>query len=366
MAMRGSTQSIVLLAVAALAAAGGFYGARLTNPYTAASPSTEPAEETPAVPVATEDVRSGDLSDMASAFGVVILRPADAVAMSVPFEAVPKTVHVAVGETVAAGAALVDVEPSPDTKLQLRLAEEALGNAEKAVEQVRRRRDEKLATNADVTTAEQALQAARTQLDAQKARGIGTARTLVAEKAGVITAVAVQPGQIAAAGTPLVVVSPDDSIEIRIAVDPADIGGVSPGAAVSVQLPGETSTLTATVRQQSRVLNAQRLCDVFVRPNAPSALRPSTFVEARFARRVVSGLIVPRVATQMEEDAWCVYTVKEDKAVRHVVTLGPTDGKDIVVTGEGLAEGDAVVVERNGELSDGATVKTEPPEEDAK
>ena len=363
---RGSIQSLVLLATAALAAAGGFYGARLSGGGAAVAPATEPAEGTPAIPVAIEPVRRGELADMAHAFGVVQTRAAEAAILSVPFESQITRVQVTAGESVAAGTPLVDVDASPDARLQLLQAEQALAAAVQNAAQVARRRDEQLATNADVGTAEQALQSARTQLDAQKARGAGVARPLTADKAGVVTAVNVQPGQIAAAGTPLVVVAPDDSTEIRVGVDPADLDGVKVGDAVSVRVPNSTNTLAGIVRQQSRQLNAQRLCDVFVRLNGSAALRPGTFIEAAFARRTVSGLIVPRVATQLEDDAWCLYTVKDGKAARHVVTLDASDDKDIVVIGEGLADGDDVVVERNGELSDGVAVKAEAPDEDAK
>lgn len=363
---RGAGRSITLLLTAAIAATGGFYAARLTGEASATAPATGPAEETPAIPVAVEAVHRGELAETARAFGVVQVRQADMVVISVPFESIVARVHVTAGERVAAGATLVDVDASPDARLQLLQAKQAVASARGNVERVRRRRDEQLATNAEVAAAEQTLQTEVTQFDAQTSRGTGEPRALKADRAGVVTSVNVQPGQFAAAGTPLAVVAPDDSTEIRLGVDLADLDVVKPGTPVSVSLPGSTNTLAGIVRQASGQLNAQRLCDVIVGLNAWTSPRAGTFVEASFVRRTVGGLIVPRTATQLEDDEWCVYVVKDKKAVRHVVTLGPSDGKDIVVTGEGLDALDDVVVERNGELADGVSVTTEAPDEDAK
>ncbi len=105
------------------------------------------------------------------------------------------------------------------------------------------------------------------QLEAQQARGIAGARTIKAENAGIVTAVSAQAGQIASAGTPLVAVVPFDGVEAKLGVDPNDLANVHPGISVSLRLPGSTNSLAGTVRQVSHALNAQRLCDVFVKVN---------------------------------------------------------------------------------------------------
>ena len=72
------------------------------------------------------------------------------------------------------------------------------------------------------------------------------------------------------------------------------------------------------------------------------------------------GLVVPRSAVLPDDEGFSMFTVDQGKAVEHKVSIAGEDDQSAEITGEGLAEGQAVVAVGNMELEDGMSVKVEP------
>ena len=70
---------------------------------------------------------------------------------------------------------------------------------------------------------------------------------------------------------------------------------------------------------------------------------------------------MPHEALLPGDDGFSVFTVADGKAVRHAVKVALQTDKEAVVTGQGLHDGDAVVVAGNLELDDGSAVTVTTP-----
>ena len=97
--------------------------------------------------------------------------------------------------------------------------------------------------------------------------------------------------------------------------------------------------------------------------NDDESLFPNEFVNVRLLVETLdNAVLVPTSAVLNGAPGDYVYLVDEQKqtAAVHKVTLGPSDGKNTVIT-DGLKEGDKVVTEGTDRLSDGAKIKIAQP-----
>jgi RND family efflux transporter MFP subunit len=315
------------------------------------------AEEDKVASVRTAPVRRGSIARTIHAYGPVVARAGASRVVSAAFETRVLQVLVVAGQHVDAGAPLIRVEASPESKLQIAEARRVLAAAEADRKQVQSRADLKLATNQDLSTAQQAVDAAKLKLDSLLARGAGEAgpHEFKAELAGIVSAVASQPGQLVAAGAPLAEVVPADQIEIRLGIAPADVRGVAPGQAVKLRPVGLSiaEPIVGHVRLVSEKVSPDtRLVDVFVVPAAAARLVLEEYVDAELAQPQREGLLVPRSAVLPDEDGHVLFTVKDGRAERHAVTLLADDNRDALFEARDVAEGDEAVVLGNFELED--------------
>ena len=318
------------------------------------------------VTVTTAPLRSGTVPDTITAYGSVTAEPGVVAVLSVEVDCRVRALRVAGGQSVEAGAAVIEVEPSPDAKLQLLDARNALDNVRKDAASARQRFDLKLATTADVQTAEAALRSAQAKLDDLKGRGAGEDhRVITAAAAGLVAKVDVQVGQLVPAGGPLVELVPAGQIEVRLGVEPAEAASVRPGQ--PVELSPTTATdddepTAATVRLVTRRVSPDsRLVDVFAAPAETDRLLLDQAVRGEVTLRTVSGLVVPHDALLPGDDGFSIFTVVDGKAVKHAVKVAVQTDREAAITGDGLHAGDAVVVAGALELDDGAAVTVAPP-----
>ena len=360
--------AILAVAVVSVGVWAGVTGSRAADvPATApAAAATAGDEPKGTATVTTAVLRTGQVSQTITAYGSVTAEPGAVAVLSVSVECRVRHLRVAGGQSVDAGAAMIEVEPSPDAKLQLIDARNALEGAEKDADNARQRFDLKLATNADVQTAEQSRRAAQAKLDDLVGRGAGEDhRIITADATGVVAKVDVQEGQLVPAGGPLVEVVPRGQIEVRLGVEPADVGLVRAGQPVSLvpaTAADDDEPLDATVRLVTRRVSPDsRLVDVYAAPAEPDRLLLSSFVRGDLTVRTVSGLVVPHDALLPGDDGFSLFTVAGGKAVRHSVKVALQTDKEAVITGDGLREGDAVVIAGNLELDDGTAVNVAAP-----
>jgi RND family efflux transporter MFP subunit len=261
-------------------------------------------------------------------------------------------VLVVAGQAVEAKTPLIDIEPSPEAALSLSDARTALQAAQRDFGLVQQRVEMKLATQSDLSTAQQTLRLAQSKLESLSSRGI-EAKKLTAGLAGLVSKVEAEEGQVVAAGTALMDVVPAERVQVRLAVEPSAAGALKVGQKVHVHAVNEKDVPGAdgAVRLiTDRINPTSRLVDVYVTlpPGAP--LKLETFVHANIVVATKMALIVPRQAVLPQESKQVLFTVEGKKAVRHEVETDLEDEKNVELLGEQVKVGDAVVVQGNAEL----------------
>jgi len=404
---------LVLVVVAASAGVIGYISGRI-----GISGEEEKAkEEQKVATVKTAAARMTTMGRTVVAYGIVRAAPEAVHVYSAPFEVRVRRLLATPGQAVAAGTALVEVDPSPGTLLavkqaqsgvesatrklaqakqaaatDLQVARGARDSAAKILAQTQRRIEMKLATNQEVIQAQQEVQAAQLKLEglekqeatqevlaaqqdlalAQlqmenlKKLGIDNAR-VSCEITGVVNALLAQEGQIVPAGGPLVELAEEKRIEVRLGVEPGDAGDLQANQPVRIFSvhDSEAKPLEGRVRMVTRRVNpASRLVDVFVALPAEAKLLLETYVRGEAIVDSRQALAVPRSAVLPEEEKHVVYTLKDNKAVRHEVKTGLEDDTQVEVVGDAIKAGEVVIVEGNYELEDGmaVTVEKEPAE----
>ncbi len=217
----------VVLALAAGAGLGWWYGSRRAPEAPVASGVRAP-EGPPVARVKVERLAKRTLQETLVAYGPVVAAPGASETYSVPFESRVKQVLVAEGQTVAGDEALIRLEPSVGASLELEQAKRALSSAKSQRDLVRQRVQMKLATQQDLLGVEQSLKEAETRLASLENRGIDGARVLKAGATGVVGRIAVEPGQIVAAGDLLLTTIGEDRISVQLGIESEDVGRLPP------------------------------------------------------------------------------------------------------------------------------------------
>jgi RND family efflux transporter MFP subunit len=334
--------------------------------WLARRPASEPKEEAGAGPVASvkvAELRRGRIEGTLMAYGAAVPAADKLAVVSAPFECRVARLLVAGGQPVAADAPLLTIEPSPEARLEFRQAEEerkAAAEAEKLMEQ---RMDMKLATLMELNDARQRLAAAQVHLQSLQKRGMGGSSTLKAEKAGVVSRIAVQKGQIVPAGDPLLELIGADQIEARLGVEVEDRGYLHLDQEVKL-LPVnalEDQAIAGRVRLITEQVNPEtRLVDVFVAPAAGSHLLLNEYLRGKIVIESSESLLAPREAVLPQGGNYVLFTVAGGLAHEQTVTVGLENAKEIEVSGEELSAGQQVVVQGQSELEDGMAVQVEP------
>ena len=317
-----------------------------------------------------------------------------------------REIRIEEGQRVEAGdilATLDDSEARVDVELrraQVAEAKARLAEAEAAGANAAReyRRQQEIA-ELKLTSAS-ALDAARTEAEASRARASSQASAVrVAEEAlaaaqvqldntivrapfaGVVTVKAAQPGEmispISAGGgsirTGIGTIVDMDSLEIQVDVSEAYINRVQPGQEVEAVLnaypdwripatviaivpTADRSKATVKVRIALGVKDAKIVPEMGVRvaflesKPASGAQRPGDAQPA--ARR---GALIPAAALRQDGGKDVVFLVRDGRAERRAVTLGGTLGDSRQVLA-GVTPGDTIVVSAPESLADGAVV----------
>ena len=355
--MKRVVRRTLLILIAVALAAGAyfwfFHGGPLTHKESGGG--QEATEEGPVARVKTVAIRTGTIEEILTAYGEVAPAPGSLQSVSVPFESRVLRVMVNIGQDVAQAEPLVEIEPSPDTYLKLRQAQNTYESAKQALRHMQDRFDLKLATNDQLLQARQGFQQAELDLQSMKQRGINGPREIRADVEGLVSSVSVQDGVIAPAGNPLLQLVTQRRLEARLGVESENVERVRPGMPVSISFVNISASpgLTGTIRKISHAVNsASRLVDVFVAlPPSPKLLLGQA-VLGKITVASVQGLIVPRAAVLPEEDKFVLFTVDNGRAVKHIVKVGLENREEVNVIAPDLQPGEPVVVLGNYELKD--------------
>jgi membrane fusion protein, multidrug efflux system len=219
--------------------------------------------------------------------------------------------------------------------------------------------DEASARLRSAEAAEALARARRAQVD-QEIRAADVARSyaeVTAPFAGVVTAKAVEPGNLAAPGAPLLTI---EGGGYRLEAEVEQARTVRAGQAVSVTLDGVARTIAARVGEVVPSVNtASRAYTVKIDLPAEAAIRSGVFGRASFASGGTSELAIPAAAVIRRGQLESVFVVDAGVARLRMVTLG-TEANGSVTVRSGLSAGERVIVPAPSGLEDGARVEARP------
>jgi RND family efflux transporter MFP subunit len=217
------------------------------------APSEEPIRAVKVVTVGVEGMRSG--GEFA---GEVRARVESRLGFRVGGKIVRRQAEL--GQRVRAGEVLAQLDPqdyqlaAQAAKAQVNAAQTNRDLAAADFKRYKDLRDQNFISGAELERRDAALKAAQAQLDQALAQGTAQGNqagytTLVADVSGVVTAVEAEPGQVVAAGTPVVRIAQDGPRDVVFAVPEDKVAQIKLGTAVDVRPWGATAALKGAVRE---------------------------------------------------------------------------------------------------------------------
>jgi len=263
-----------------------------------------------------------------------------------------ESVKVRSGDQVSKGQLLVAVDRQlygaahAQAKAQRDLARTELGRLQKMGDAV---------SPSQVSQAQTQLQVAEAQL--QQASVRLRRASVVAPFSGVVSAVAVSPGEVAGPGSPVARLVQLDPVVVKVQVSDRDVVAMQEGLEVQVTAAAIGQQLTGTVRQISPVGDGNtRSFEVEVEvDNSERVLRPGMVSRVTIQRDLGVGIVVPQDWVISRRDGHGVFLAVEGSAVWTPVTLGQVLHNQVVVE-DGLSAGDRVIMTGHRELLDGDAV----------
>ena len=172
---------------------------------------------------------------------------------------------------------------------------------------------------------------------------------------GVVTEKMIEPGNMAAPGTPLMRLEDTRGFRLEVRVDESRIGQIARGASVPVTLDSDTggaaTTVSGTVTEIGRAVEADARAFLvkLALPEIPG-LRSGTFGRARFGAQTRRALTVPAGALVQQGQLTSVFVVEKDVARVRLVNVR---GTEVLA---GLSESDVVIVGAPPAVTDGRRV----------
>lgn len=285
------------------------------------------------------------------------------------------------GQRVKAGDVLAQLDPQ-DYQLATSAAKAqvtaAQTNRDLAAADYRRFKDlreQNFISGAELERRDASLKAAQAQLEQAQAQLAGQGNqagytTLLADAAGVVTAVDAEPGQVVAAGTPVVRIALDGPRDAVFAVPEDRVARIKPGSAVDVRPWGGSSAIKGQVREVAASADpVTRTFAVKVTLDAkavPALGSTVTVTPNALDRSVVYAIKLPTSALRQDGKSPAVWVLDgASMTVRlQPVVIATADGNDVVIA-SGLQPGMQVVVAGVHVLSPGQKVTIYKPKEPA-
>ncbi len=276
---------------------------------------------------------------------------------------------VEIGDHVREGQPLAALE-SPRFRNAVDSAQAAVAELEVRLEQAERDRRRvahlasvKAATGEELEHVVAGSDAVRAALDAARAQLADAQRlldeaTLEAPFSGTITAVMLEPGELAQPGVPVVEISGDGGIELRVEVPESVAPGLREGQAASVELPFARQSASARITSVARAaVGPGHLFPVIVALEPAPGLAAGMTAELILETAAAQALAVPlRAVVNPGSSQPAVFVIRDGRARRVPVELGDLSGDRVTVTGE-LSLGERVVVAGNTQIADGDPVE---------
>lgn len=313
------------------------------------------AEPKPSALVSTAVVQTGSLPEILTAYGAAETTAAGERTVAAPLESILSQVLVAVGDPVRAGQAVAQIQPSPTVRLDVAKGARDAQTAQAAYARAVRLRSTGLVSDAEVETARAAVTTAQTTANSLSSRLAGA---LTAPISGIVQTIGSAPGDLVAAGAPIMKIGPGAGTRVRLGVDPREAPRVRVGAAVRVSPtdggPGFTGAIVAL---DPRADPQTRLASAFASIPRGLSVSPGQPLKGEITVGLHSGVAtVPRSAVLYEGSKPYLFVVEGGVAHRHDVTLGVESGDQVEVR-EGLKAGERIALSGGTALTDGMGVR---------
>ena len=266
------------------------------------------------------------------------------------------------GQRVKAGDVLAQLDPQ-DYQLVAQAGQAqvvaALTNRDLAAADYKRfkeLRDQNFISGAELERRDAALKAAQAQLDQAQAQSRGQGNqaaytTLVADTSGVITAVEAEPGQVVAAGTPVLRIAQDGPRDVVFAVPEDKVAMIKSGSSVDVRAWASKTAFKGVVREVAA--SADPITRTFTvkvgldAVDAKDALALGTTVSVipqAFDRSNVQVIKLPTSALRQDGKTSAVWVLDTNTMTVKLqpVQIATADGNEVVIA-SGLQPGMQVV-----------------------
>jgi RND family efflux transporter MFP subunit len=327
----------------------------------ASKPASDGGDE-PSKPILVQEatVRQANAPTMVEGFGSLNVPPdAQAVVASATGGRVLQ-VLAKPGEHVRQGQLLVVLQADPAVQADLEKARIASLQAKRESARALALASAGVAPRMQAQSAQSALSAAEADL-AQKERvsGLATQNThLLAPIAGVLLTQSARVGAVLAPQAEAATVSSVSTLWADISLGPDALSRVKVGMPAKLTL-GNTQTAAGQVVSVNPLIapDTQRGSVLIALNHAPAAAAPGAFARAAIQVGETPGLWVPRSAVVLQAGQPSVFVLLKDKAEMRHVTLGSSQGNDVVII-SGVKPGEHVATVGAYELSDGSSVTT--------
>jgi RND family efflux transporter MFP subunit len=264
------------------------------------APPAPPGNDQPSVAISTIRLTPGSLPATVSAYGSIAAGAGAEQSITIGAGGMVAALPVIQGQAVAAGDTLAVISADPQSIADLRKAESAVTVARANRAHVAALLASRLATNADLAAADQALSDAAGTLAALRATGAGVSRTITAPFTGVISAVLAAPGTLQPAGAALLRLINTNSLVATVGVPPGPAGAVKSGDPAAVTLLNAGPVISGRVLAAAAMLDPQTgLTDVTISLDGSAPLGEP--VRAVITIGTLNGYVVPRDAVQNDD-----------------------------------------------------------------
>lgn len=322
-----------------------------------ASAVAEGADRSPSVLVHLSKLEKGSLPRIVEAFGRAEPSPAAQQTMQAPVAALVDAVYVKPGQEVAKGDALIRLGPSPATAEAYKKAESALRAAQEGERRTHSLLVQHLATAQQLAQARKSVADAQASLDALRAEGADSPKTLRAPFGAVVTKVATSVGALVAQGAALLDLAMPNDLVLRVGLAPDQAAEVKKGDRAKITPLGVTQSFSGRVLQRGSMIDPQTgLVSIDIAP-PPGSLLPGQMAEAGVTVQEVDGYVVPHEALLVDEGGK-PYVVQAKAGVAHKVpvrVLLAAGEKDVVMGA--LDPAASLVLSGNYQIEDGMRVR---------
>ncbi len=266
---------------------------------------------------------------------------------------------VQLGQRVQAGQVLAQIDPqdyqlsAAAARAQVAAAQTQYDLAAADYQRYGKLREQNFISGAELERRETTLKAARSSLQQAQAQAQAQGNQaqytrLQADASGVVTGIDAEPGQVLAAGTPVVRLAHDGARDVVIAVPEDKVTRLQPGQPVQVRawstdesLPGTVREVAASADPVTRTFTVKVKIDPASAPPLGSTVH---VVPQALAAKGAQAIKLPTTALRQEGQATAVWVYEADKGTlrSQVVQVATADGNEAVIVG-GLTPGMQVV-----------------------